>query len=72
MKRAYKFNPKDNKSQVEQCVICLENFSDKDGKKIATLNCSSKHVFHVKCIIDWCEKNNICPMCREPIKPLKE
>lgn len=67
-KRAYNYNPKNNIHQVTQCAICLENFSESDGKKLAHLNCSSKHVFHVQCIIDWCNKNSICPMCREPIR----
>ena len=34
-KRAKRFNPNDNEGQVDQCAICLENFSETDNKKIA-------------------------------------
>ena len=66
-KQAKKFNPNDKEVQVDQCAICLEQFCENDGNKISQLDCSKKHVFHLKCMIEWVEKNDICPMCREPI-----
>lgn len=67
--RARVFNPSKNGSDklVEQCVICLEEFKEGDGKKIAELNCNRNHIFHLECLKVWIEKNDICPMCREPI-----
>lgn len=67
-KQAKKFNPD---TQCDQCAICLEQFSENDGKKISQLDCSEKHVFHLECIVEWVEKNDICPMCREPIRKKK-
>jgi len=52
---------------VDTCSICLEKFEENDGKMIAELNCSSKHIYHVECLKEWVKKNDICPMCREPI-----
>ena len=68
-KRARQFNPTTNNidKEIEQCVICLDDFRENDGKKIAELNCNEKHIFHLDCLKEWIEKNDICPMCREPI-----
>mmetsp|Transcript_4230 Transcript_4230/g.7181 ORF Transcript_4230/g.7181 Transcript_4230/m.7181 type:complete len:84 (+) Transcript_4230:1135-1386(+) len=65
---AKRFNPRDGDLEVDQCAICLEDFSEKDGNKISQLECSKKHIFHLKCIIEWVEKSDICPLCREPIQ----
>lgn len=50
--KARKYNPSENNAdrEVEQCVICLDNFGIDDGKEIAELNCNSKHIFHVLCL----------------------
>lgn len=48
-------------------MICLEDFSETDGKQVAELSCSNKHIFHVDCLKDWLVKNDTCPMCREPV-----
>ena len=45
---------------IDQCSICLENFMKKDKKIL--LNCS--HEFHKKCLQEWLNKNNTCPLCR--------
>ena len=53
----------------ESCAICMEEYQEGDGtqngKSIVELSC--KHVFHAKCMEEWAEKNDICPMCRLPI-----
>ena len=41
------------------CIICLESLNNK--KKITT-RCN--HNFHYKCINNWCNINNNCPLCR--------
>jgi hypothetical protein len=41
-----------------ECSICLEIISRK--KIILTCN----HVFHPKCIREWIQKKNTCPLCR--------
>ena len=47
------------------CVICLEDYADKE--KVVELDCNDKHLFHMKCMEEWVVKNDICPMCRVPI-----
>lgn len=44
----------------------MEEFINK-GKQIVTLNCNKNHTFHVECMKTWVQKNDICPMCRQPI-----
>ncbi|GMI76745.1 hypothetical protein HRI_001343800 [Hibiscus trionum] len=41
-----------------ECMICLEE-GEKKGKRMP---CG--HAFHVGCIQEWLEKNNLCPLCR--------
>ena len=47
------------------CSICLESeFSDEefyDNYKYIT---PCAHIFHKKCLKQWCAKNNSCPSCR--------
>lgn len=61
------------------CIICLEPFSNQNGKKIiqkinsnlvtdtkndySILNC--RHKFHTYCLEQWLKKKNECPLCRE-------
>lgn len=49
----------------EECVICMNDFSEEDGKEIAELSC--KHIYHVECLKEWVDKNDTCPTCRAPI-----
>lgn len=49
------------------CSICLDDFANSKNKLISQLNCSGKHVFHKQCLEVWIEKNDICPLCREPV-----
>ncbi|GAU47718.1 hypothetical protein TSUD_325080 [Trifolium subterraneum] len=43
----------------ENCAICFENFNFNVGVPMPCM-----HVFHIKCIRDWLEKGNTCPICR--------
>lgn len=42
-----------------RCSICLETVNSKN--EIIT---KCNHKFHHKCIINWCNINDICPLCR--------
>ena len=51
------------------CAICMEDFKQ-DGDFVAELGCSSKHIFHTKCLQGWIKKSKTCPLCREEIPEL--
>lgn len=42
------------------CCICLEELNI--AEKVMAIPCS--HLFHSRCIIEWLEMNNSCPLCR--------
>ncbi|CAO2161160.1 unnamed protein product [Urochloa humidicola] len=42
------------------CVICLEDYKDKDV--LGTLKCN--HDFHANCIKKWLQTKNSCPVCK--------
>ena len=46
--------------EKKDCVICLENFKNKD--KAIILPCI--HLFHNDCIKSWLKKHNSCPICK--------
>lgn len=48
---------------MKQCTICLL-----DVEEETIIDCS--HVFHLKCISQWVEVNNVCPTCRGPVTQL--
>ncbi|KAJ1453388.1 hypothetical protein M885DRAFT_426595, partial [Pelagophyceae sp. CCMP2097] len=45
------------------CVICLEDFVDRE--KVKKLPC--KHVYHNACIRKWLQQDMRCPTCRAAI-----
>lgn len=48
------------------CSICLDAFHDKD--LVRKMPCSSKHVFHTRCIITWFSGGSgYCPLCKEVV-----
>jgi hypothetical protein len=55
----------DNISTINPCSICLLELN-KDIKK---LKC--EHNFHKKCIDEWINTNNVCPLCRSIISIAK-
>jgi hypothetical protein len=63
---AHKYTPKEGGQDT--CAVCLDEFSETDGKEVVELKCASQHVFHKDCIKAWVEKgNNSCPNCREAV-----
>lgn len=66
MQKSRKYDPEKDK-EVESCPICMVEFRVNDPELIAELNCSHKHIFHLKCIKEWVKTKDNCPMCREQI-----
>ena len=58
------FNPEEHGEGLE-CVICMEEYKETD--EVIELPCNEKHFFHSKCITDWLNSNNSCPLCKKPI-----
>ena len=40
------------------CPVCLL-----EGPRTRLLSCP--HLFHLECLLQWCEQENSCPVCRE-------
>ncbi|KAI4364034.1 hypothetical protein MLD38_020178 [Melastoma candidum] len=47
----------------DSCSICLEEFCDGNPSTVT----SCKHDFHLQCILEWCQRSSVCPMCLQPI-----
>lgn len=48
------------------CTICLEPVSPTDNDT-TQLECCKAALFHSKCIKEWVEASNTCPLCREMV-----
>eukprot|EP01017_Pseudomicrothorax_dubius_P011349 TRINITY_DN14226_c0_g2_i1.p1 TRINITY_DN14226_c0_g2~~TRINITY_DN14226_c0_g2_i1.p1 ORF type:complete len:124 (-),score=12.29 TRINITY_DN14226_c0_g2_i1:33-404(-) len=46
-----------------ECLICKEEFRDKD--RYYQLDCN--HKFHLNCLKEWIAKTSKCPLCRTPV-----
>ena len=51
---------KEDELLLSDCVICLETYVI--GESISILSCG--HFFHSKCLNEWFEKKEDCPLCR--------
>ncbi|WZZ88261.1 uncharacterized protein LOC106358545 [Brassica napus] len=53
-----------NMETESSCSICLDNLygSSSIHGSATLMNCS--HVFHERCLSDWLQRKNTCPMCR--------
>ena len=59
--KEYTFNNElESENSEESCSICLENYKKNDTINI--LKCG--HKYHEKCIDEWIEKSDNCPLCR--------
>ena len=50
----------------KKCPICIDKFNIDTTVKnniIAITEC--EHIYHKKCIEDWCKEGNNCPVCRK-------
>ena len=52
------------KLDQDRCVICLDDY--KNGDEIIKIPCL--HVFHSKCILEWFNNKNFCPICKFELK----
>ena len=52
-----------NDKKYESCIICTEEFKNTDV--VSVLNCD--HIYHPKCIKEWCNRNASCPLCKAEI-----
>ena len=44
------------------CAVCRDAFEE--GHHATRMPCSARHVFHTKCVSEWLERHDSCPMCR--------
>mmetsp|Transcript_26904 Transcript_26904/g.41717 ORF Transcript_26904/g.41717 Transcript_26904/m.41717 type:complete len:241 (+) Transcript_26904:197-919(+) len=63
-------------AQDEVCIICLSDYGDeeKDVRNEHGLVHSKycRHKFHKSCIVDWLEKKNECPCCRNEMMTMAD
>ncbi|KAL8129460.1 hypothetical protein V2J09_018615 [Rumex salicifolius] len=45
------------------CCICLEGFFR--GRASTVTNCN--HLYHLQCILEWCQRSSNCPTCRQQV-----
>jgi len=58
----YKDYCKTKKKKVnDNCAICLEKYKGNDV--IVEFSCEC-HIFHEKCLYEWLQKSEICPLCK--------
>ena len=58
--------PKSNRNNSEECVVCLGELNDDSSEKpTKTLPCN--HTFHQECIDEWIKKDGRCPVCRHVV-----
>lgn len=44
------------------CMICLEDFAEKES--VCILNCHISHLFHENCLLEWLAHKYVCPICQ--------
>lgn len=47
----------------QKCAICMEKVPSTNSANSKRLNCG--HAYHLKCIIQWYETSESCPICRQ-------
>ena len=53
----------DKKKYNDLCIICQNNFKDKE--KVLVIPC--KHCFHEDCIVPWLKNKKQCPYCKSEV-----
>jgi len=58
--------PRSSEFGQQGCSICFEDFDEAVGDlDLARLPCG--HIFHFDCIVQWLERNQVCPLCRHQV-----
>ncbi|KAL1553811.1 RING-type E3 ubiquitin transferase [Salvia divinorum] len=47
------------------CVVCLDNLVQLGNGEVARLDCG--HQYHQRCIRNWLNVNNTCPLCKTTV-----
>ena len=47
------------------CPICCCDYQQ--DEHLAQMPCNPKHIFHSKCIGEWLNNNDLCPLCKANI-----
>ena len=62
-KLAVKF--KKCEDDCSECAVCLVPFET--DVEVVQLQCSTNHIFHKNCILEWAQQSYTCPICRKPV-----
>lgn len=67
IKKTLKVSKEDLERYTTECIICLENMTEKELKLLSKLSCN--HVYHSKCIEEHFNISNkySCPTCRKEL-----
>lgn len=49
----------------QKCSICFDDFVEEDT--VVSMPCSSRHVFHERCVKEWLSRDDSCPLCRSSL-----
>jgi hypothetical protein len=49
--------------KYDSCCICTDNYKKND--EVSVLEC--EHIYHIKCIKEWCKYKSSCPVCNANI-----
>lgn len=50
---------------AQKCSICFDDFVEEDS--VVSMPCSSRHVFHERCVKEWLSRDDSCPLCRSSL-----
>ncbi|KAL0483494.1 E3 ubiquitin-protein ligase [Acrasis kona] len=57
------FFDKNRDKLYPECPVCQDDF--KQDEQLNKIECN--HLFHKKCLREWLERHNTCPMCRHEL-----
>lgn len=49
----------------QKCSICFDDFVEEDT--VVSMPCSSRHIFHERCVKEWLSRDDSCPLCRSSL-----
>lgn len=63
-----KYTENSKKIKNDVCPVCLEDFQRAEELAV----CPCLHGFHMKCLQQWLNQHNTCPMCKKCVTPAEE